>query len=157
MDKKIYQNLLDFLEKSKKCNNLGEITALTKDIIMQLKENGFINEMDDEKEHEKSLFSYCVKKYGEEKSKFSMTDKFGVEFCIGNFVYDCKLFFVVSANGKVVECAEIKQNANKHQLEIIRDKIDNLMVAYKETVLLQPLMDLSNEIGLMQMDIFENN
>ena len=54
--------------------------------------------------------------HGREKSRFGVVDRSGVEFRVGNVVCDSKVYFVVSANGKIVECMEIdvrKKNDGK--------------------------------------------
>ena len=55
---------------------------------------------------DKKLVEY-VMKHGRERSRCAVVDKTGVEFRIGNVVCDGKVYFVVSANGKIVECMEI--------------------------------------------------
>lgn len=45
--------------------------------------------------------------HGREKSRFGVVDRSGVKFRVGNVVCDSKVYFVVSANGKIVECVEI--------------------------------------------------
>jgi hypothetical protein len=46
--------------------------------------------------------------HGREKSRLGVVDRSGVEFRVGNVVCDSKVYFVVSANGKIVECVEIE-------------------------------------------------
>ena len=55
---------------------------------------------------DKKLVEY-VMKHGRERSRCAVVDKTGVEFCIGNVVCDGKVYFIVSANGKIVVCMEI--------------------------------------------------
>lgn len=100
---------------------------------------------------------------GKEKSRFSVVDRYGVEFHCGNVVCKEKIFFVVSANGKIIECMPIEmemyynkgikdmQKRQIEQLEYIRNKIENMMSI--DSMLFMPLADLYNEIGLMQNHI----
>lgn len=55
---------------------------------------------------DKQLTEY-VMTHGREKSRFGVIDRSGVEFRVGNVICDGKIYFVVSANGKIVECMEI--------------------------------------------------
>jgi hypothetical protein len=48
-----------------------------------------------------------VMTHGREKSRFTMTDRAGIEFRSGNVICDGKVYFIVSANGKIMECMEI--------------------------------------------------
>ena len=50
----------------------------------------------------KYIITHC-----REKSRCTVTDRSGIEFRIGNVICDNKIYFVVSANGKIVECMEI--------------------------------------------------
>ena len=109
-NKKIFGIFLDVLEKSKKCGNLGQITPVIMDAVKKLRENGIIKNIEDEEEYKKAILSYFVNREGKEKSRFSVIDHSGVEFCCGNVDYDGKIFFIVSANGKTVECMEIDTN-----------------------------------------------
>ena len=45
--------------------------------------------------------------HGREKNRFGVVDQSGTEFRVGNVICGGKIYFVVSANGKVVECMEI--------------------------------------------------
>lgn len=55
---------------------------------------------------DKQLTEY-VMTHGREKFRFTMTDRTGIEFRSGNVLCEGKVYFVVSANGKIVECMEI--------------------------------------------------
>ena len=55
---------------------------------------------------DKQLTEY-VMTHGREKSRFGVIDRSGVEFRVGNAICDGKIYFIVSANGKIVECMEI--------------------------------------------------
>ena len=55
---------------------------------------------------DKQLIGYVLT-HGRERSRCAVVDKTGVEFHIGNIVCDGKVYFIVSANGKIVECMEI--------------------------------------------------
>lgn len=114
MDYKIYKIFFDVVEKSRKCKNLCETGILIKQAVQQLKETGFITNKEDEVQQEKAMLTYCVTMYGKEKSRLSIVDDCGVEFCCGNVLYDGKIFFVVSANGKIVECMEIEKEAKNN-------------------------------------------
>ena len=50
---------------------------------------------------------------------------------------------------------EEEKKKRTEQLEYIRVKIERLIEICPETVILMPLMDLFNEIGLMKNDIWE--
>lgn len=108
MNTTIYKIFFDVVEKSRKCKNLCETSVLIKQAVQQLQETGFIANKEDEAQQEKAMLAYCVTMYGKEKSRLSIVDSCGVEFCCGNVLYDGKIFFVVSANGKTVECLEIE-------------------------------------------------
>lgn len=108
MNTTIYKIFFDVVEKSRKCKNLCETEVLIKQAVQQLKETGFIANKEDEAQQEKAMLAYCVTMYGKEKSRFSVVDRSGVDFNCGNVVYDGKIFFVVSANGKIVECLQIE-------------------------------------------------
>lgn len=110
MKKRIYEIFFEVIEKSRKCKNLCETSVLIKEAVEKLKQDGFINNDEDEEQQEKAFLAYCVSRYGKAKSRFSVVDRLGVEFCCENVFYDGKLFFVVSANGKIVECMEIDTN-----------------------------------------------
>lgn len=110
MNTTIYKIFFDVVEKSRKCKNLCETAVLIKDAVQQLKEYGFIASEVDQAQQEKAMLAYCVTMYGKEKSRLSIVDGCGVEFCCGNVVYDGKIFFIVSANGNIVECLEIEMD-----------------------------------------------
>jgi hypothetical protein len=61
----------------------------------------------------KQLAEY-VMTHGREKSRCTIIDKNGVEFRVGNVICDNKVYFVVSANSKVIGCKEIEID---HQTE----------------------------------------
>ena len=48
-----------------------------------------------------------VMTHGREKSRFGVVDRSGIEFRVGNVICDGKIYFVVSANGNIIECMEI--------------------------------------------------
>lgn len=108
MEKRIYEIFFEVVEKSRKCKNICETAALIKEAVEKLKQNGFIDNAYDEEQQKKAMLAYCVTMYGKEKSRISVVDGSGVEFNCGNVVYDGKIFFVVFANGKTVECMEIE-------------------------------------------------
>jgi hypothetical protein len=108
MKKRIYEIFFEVVEKSRKCKNLCETSALIKEAVEKLKQDGFINNVEDEEQQKKAFLAYCISRYGKEKSRFSVVDRSGVEFHCGNVMYDGQIFFVVSANGKIVECLPIE-------------------------------------------------
>lgn len=110
MEKIIYKIFFDVVEKSRKCKNLYETSSLIKEAVQKMKQDGLINKVEDEEQQEKAFLAYCISRYGKEKSRFSAIDRDGIEFRCGNVLYDGKIFFVVSANGKIVECMEIDTN-----------------------------------------------
>ena len=55
----------------------------------------------------KQLAEY-VMTHGREKSRCAIIDINGVEFRVGNVICDNKIYFVVSAKSKVIECVEIE-------------------------------------------------
>ena len=55
---------------------------------------------------DKSLIDYIMT-HGREKSRCTIIDINGVEFRVGNVICDGKIYFVVSAKSKVIECMEI--------------------------------------------------
>lgn len=114
MDYKIYKIFFDVVDRSRKCKNLFETTVLISEAVRLLKENGFIANEEDEAQQKKAMLAYCVTMCGKEKSRLSIVDYCGVEFCCGNVLYDGKIFFVVSANGKIVECMEIEKEAKNN-------------------------------------------
>lgn len=48
-----------------------------------------------------------VMTHGRENSRFGVIDRSGVEFRVGNVICDGKTYFVVSANGKIIEFVEV--------------------------------------------------
>jgi hypothetical protein len=53
-----------------------------------------------------SVIEYILNN-GKEKSRCVIHDSRGIEFRVGNFVCDNRVYFVVFANSKVIECMEI--------------------------------------------------
>lgn len=109
MNKNIYEILLDTVSEAKKCDNLAQTMALIHLTVIDLLENKII--VDDPNRTEqraKAVLEHCVVTYGKEISRFSAIDRDGVEFRCGNVLYDGKIFFVVSANGKIIECLPIE-------------------------------------------------
>lgn len=96
MESNIYSILIDMIAKSKRCKNLHDTVSLVKCTVRELQEKQISWKVED-----------IVLDIGKEKSRFCMEDKYGVQYTVS--VYDLmgKLFFVVCANGKTVECMEI--------------------------------------------------
>lgn len=109
MKKNIYTILLDMVAEAKKCDNLEQTMNLVNLTVCDLLDNKIIvDEPNRTEQKEKALLEYCVVTYGKEKTRFSHISQAGVEIHIGNYIYDGKIYFVVSANGKIVECLPIE-------------------------------------------------
>lgn len=111
MKKNIYSILLDMVAEAKKCDNLVQTMNLVNLTVGDLLDNKIIvDEPNSTEQKEKALLEYCVVIYGKEKTRFSHISEAGIEIHIGNYIYDGKIYFVVSANGNVKECLEVSKD-----------------------------------------------
>ena len=85
------------IAKSKRCKNLHETVSLVKCTVCELQEKQISWKIED-----------IVLDIGKEKCHFFMEDKNGVQYTVSVYDFMGRLFFVVSANGKMVECTEIE-------------------------------------------------
>lgn len=70
---------------------------------------------------DKSMTDYIVT-HGKEKIRCTIIDINGVEFRVGNVLCDGKIYFVVSAKSKIIECMEIDikdEESDNEYIELI--------------------------------------